>query len=1131
MPLRTLRSRLALFEEGGEPRVPHGSGPAAAEAGRKLRSWGSQLDLADELETGLPLSQPSPAGSSAPSLDSEARAAVSSAQGGSPDLHLSSSEEVDIMSVDVVDAEEPSHSSPAFDDLLEVVTNAVARLKLDWPAETQSARPQSMLDERFLKQKSQPSRRNMPFFPDLHSELSRSWKAPYSARVHTPHATMYSNIVGMGEHGYLTMPRVEQTLASYLSPAAASSLKSPSLPTKPVRLTSSLVGKAYKSAGQAGASLHTLAVLQAYQAELLKDLDTEAGGTSDVFKELRRVTDVSLRAIKETAKAVGRSMGALVATERHLWLNLSELKSSDRAFLLDAPVAPSGLFGDAVNTVVERFAEARKQSAAFERYLPRRAFDSRAAGREQPSYRASQKRSVATRGPPQKNWEVLRDVVSCFRGQPPIGESRQSPHNTVPVSPRCPRDVSVLTPPQCVFRGTAASYSCVPRARGTQHLSTRREALISPRLNPASLVQGTGKSLSSTQKASLERLVPLIENLAAWKLLPNVSQWVLQIIEKGYKIQFCNQPPQFNGVLSTIVGAGQTLTMEQEVETLLCKEAIECVPPHNRESGYYSRYFIVPKKDGGLRPILDLRHLNRSVAKLKFKMLTIKQIVTQIRSEDWFVTIDLKDAYFHISILPQHRRFLRFAFGGVAYQYRVLPFGLSLSPRTFTKCMDAALAPLRLRGIRVLNYIDDWLILAQSESMAAQHRDAVLTHMRELGLRLNAKKSMLSPVQRTAFLGVIWDSTTMQAHLSPARVESILLAVGRVKLGQSHTVKQFQRLLGLMAAASNVIPLGLLHMRPLQWWLKTKGFSPRGNPFRLIKVTRRCLRALDLWKRPWFLSQGLMLGAQYRRVTLTTDASLTGWGATMGSHLAHGLWGARQLSWHINCLEMMAVFYALRCFIPHLRGHHVLVRTDNTSVVAYINHQGGLRSRPLYKLARHILLWTQGKLLSLRAVYIPGCLNRGADVLSRQGLRPGEWRLHPQVVESIWTRFYQAEVDLFASRETTHCPLWFSLTHPAPLGLDAMVQPWPRLRLYAFPPIALLPGVLERVRRNNVRLLLVAPFWPNRIWFSDLVSLLDGSPWEIPVRRDLLSLAGGSILHPRPELWKLWVWPLRGPDS
>ena len=105
----------------------------------------------------------------------------------------------------------------------------------------------------------------------------------------------------------------------------------------------------------------------------------------------------------------------------------------------------------------------------------------------------------------------------------------------------------------------------------------------------------------------------------------------------------------------------------------------------------------------------------------------------------------------------------------------------------------------------------------------------------------------------------------------------------------------------------------------------------------------------------------------------------------------------------------------------------------------------------------------------------------------------------------------------FAYHENSHCPLWYSLSHPAPLGLDAMVQMWPRSHLYTFPPIALLPGVLERVRRYGVRLLLVAPYWQARIWFSDLISLLESPPWKIPIRRDLLSQADGTLFHPRPE--------------
>ncbi len=155
--------------------------------------------------------------------------------------------------------------------------------------------------------------------------------------------------------------------------------------------------------------------------------------------------------------------------------------------------------------------------------------------------------------------------------------------------------------------------------------------------------------------------------------------------------------------------------------------------------------------------------------------------MSQVQEGDWFVTIDLKDAYFHIQVVQRHRRFLRFTFGGKAYQYKVLPFGLALAPRTFTKCMDAALAPLRLQGIRVLNYLDDWLILAHSRELVSRHRDIVLGHIHSLGLRMNAMKSVLLPSQRTVFLGVRLDSVQMQARLAPARIPDLTACLARFK--------------------------------------------------------------------------------------------------------------------------------------------------------------------------------------------------------------------------------------------------------------------------------------------------------------------------------------------------------------
>ncbi len=270
--------------------------------------------------------------------------------------------------------------SPKYEELLEVVTRVVAKLNIDWPAEKQAESQKSKLDERFLRTKPLPPCRSLPFFPNLHIEVSRSWKKPFSARLFVPASDYYVNVAGLGDCGYRAMPRVEQTLTSYLSPGTASSLKAPVLPSKPLRTTSALVGKGYTVAGQVGTCLHTMSVLQAYKADLLKELDKGKQIRSEDIEELRRTVDFALHATNESACAIGWSMAALVAAERHLWLTLSDMKKKDRVLLMDDPLAPSGRFGDTVNSAVNRYQEARKQAAAFQQFLSRSSIALGAAG-------------------------------------------------------------------------------------------------------------------------------------------------------------------------------------------------------------------------------------------------------------------------------------------------------------------------------------------------------------------------------------------------------------------------------------------------------------------------------------------------------------------------------------------------------------------------------------------------------------------------------------------------------------------------------------------------------------------------------------------------------------------------------
>ncbi|KAI2644430.1 2-isopropylmalate synthase [Labeo rohita] len=345
-------------------------------------------------------------------------------------------------------------------------------------------------------------------------------------------------------------------------------------------------------------------------------------------------------------------------------------------------------------------------------------------------------------------------------------------------------------------------------------------------------------------------------------------------------------PPPFNGVCPTVVSLEQGLVMEQEVDTLLRKEAIDVVPPHDRESGFYSResgfysrYFIFPKKDGGLRPFLDLRQLNRSdlwsllttgspgstadlrqlncsAMWLKFRMLTVSQVLSQIRSEDWFVTIVLKGAYFHVSILPQHKKFL------------------STLPLHFHEvCSGSTAAPGHPHTRLHRRLVDSGSIGALRCSPRSDERVGVETERQE-ECAVSITENHLSR------RGVGFDHDAGMFVTCSDRVDP-------------HRSHESERRL-------------VTHCKAVPTTAGSDGVQ-RDTFWPVVHETLTVV-AQDQARKPWFLSEGPVLGAPCCRVTLATDESLTSWEVVMSGHPSRGLWNGCHLTWHINCLEMLAVF-------------------------------------------------------------------------------------------------------------------------------------------------------------------------------------------------------------------------------
>ncbi len=326
----------------------------------------------------------------------------------------------------------PSAAKAGMDaKLFRVLSKAVEELGLEWSPPEEPSR--SRLDEWFLPGRRQaPQQRPSSFFPEVHDELTRSWRSPYSARLRTSASSALTTVDGAEEKGYERMPHLDESVAAHLCPPTAIGWKAKaSHPSKPCRTTSALAGRSYASAGQAASALHSMAVLQVYQAKLLSAVD-ESEPDPVTLRELRSGTDLALRATKTTAQAIGRSMASLVVLERHLWLTLTEIKDADRVSFLDAPISTSGLFGPAVEGFAERFTEAQRASQAMQHFLPKRS--SPAAGTaptQQPA-----KPAPAVFAPQPARSQQPRGRSRSARCHPP--PKRQGPRPKIALDPAPP---------------------------------------------------------------------------------------------------------------------------------------------------------------------------------------------------------------------------------------------------------------------------------------------------------------------------------------------------------------------------------------------------------------------------------------------------------------------------------------------------------------------------------------------------------------------------------------------------------------------------------------------------------------------------------------------------------------------
>ena len=398
-------------------------------------------------------------------------------------------------------------------------------------------------------------------------------------------------------------------------------------------------------------------------------------------------------------------------------------------------------------------------------------------------------------------------------------------------------------------------------------------------------------------------------------------------------------------VISCYVNPRRNSYLMEALHQLIDKNAVELV--HNPTSlWFFNRLFLVPKPNKW-RPILDLSNLNPFLKVEKFKMETPETIRTSLQQGEWVTSIDFKDAYFHIPIQEQCRKYLRFFTQGQAYPFKELPFGLSTAPLEFTVVvMEVKLVAMH-RGIRIHQYLDDWLVSARSHQVCLRHTHDLVKMCQDLGWLVNVEKSELEPRQVFEFVGYQFDLRS-DRHRTGGK-QSLQEKIRGLLLLPTCPVQQFMSLIGLLAATEKQVHLGRLHMRPIQWDLKNNWRVPESLN-KVIPIPRSLHPHLQWWLEDRNVLQGQPLHPLQHALQIFTDASKEGWGAHLNKRIARGSWSVPESKLHINCLELKAVFLALKEFQDLCVGKIVRVATDNTTVVAYINKEGCMRSGPLCAL-------------------------------------------------------------------------------------------------------------------------------------------------------------------------------------
>ena len=569
---------------------------------------------------------------------------------------------------------------------------------------------------------------------------------------------------------------------------------------------------------------------------------------------------------------------------------------------------------------------------------------------------------------------------------------------------------------------------------------------------------------------------------------------------KGMHIDLDDVPTQTSYPRQIIVSPQEQQAASEHLQTLLDKKAIiQC--SDNVPGQYLSNIFMIPKRDFGWRMILNLKSFNRFATYVHFKMSTLNHILSHISPFTYMAVFDFCDAYLTIPIAGEHVKFLRFRFNGLVFKHVVLPFGISSAPRKFTKLLVPILTFFRRQAIVIIAYLDDGFTCASSFQLWFDSICYIMRTFSYYGFILHKKKLAPYPSTKVRSLRFYLDSVKMIITLPNDKTEYALFLCNTV-LSQSQcsfTILFLAKLIGTFISLFPACPLGRAHYRTLER-LKVEALRISGGNFDAYFF----FNSEAIQDITWWVSALPCTAAPIHRGlptdTITTDSSNYGWNGFYNNISANGFFTPTEKDNIIAFKELLAIYYSLRSFYTRFSGTLVRIRSDSVTAGAYLRDMGGMKNIQMDSLARDIWSFAETHQFWITVTFVPGADNE-ADAGSRLISSRTEWTIPQLLFNHICSCLsISPTVDLFASSLNACLPRYSSwFPDPYCTFVDSLSFSWKNEIPYLFPPFSLIHRCLQRIRMEQLELvLMIFPLWTSQHWMSQLLQLTVSTIYLLP---------------------------------